>query len=132
MNARQNERQEFAVLHARSMWSAMKNINESGRSSLCIVITVSFFLREMKFRDLRFHKEFADFFAESFTLDSDDQKQAASEATTRIAKQYDYLRDAIWKFQSDPPEATGAEHWTTMEEVEDVERELSPKSHLNF
>lgn len=85
MNARQNERQEFAVLHARSMWSAMKNINESGRSSLCIVITVSFFLREMKFRDLRFHKEFADFFAESFTLDSDDQKQAASEATTRIA-----------------------------------------------
>lgn len=39
----------------------------------------------MKLRDLRFHKEFDDFFTESFTLDFDDQKQAASEAATHIS-----------------------------------------------
>ena len=39
----------------------------------------------MKLRDLLFHKEFDDFFTESFTLDSDDQKQAASEAATHIS-----------------------------------------------
>ena len=43
------------------------------------------FLRGMKLWDLRFHKEFADFFTGSFTLDSDDKKQAASEAATRIS-----------------------------------------------
>ena len=46
---------------------------------------VYLFLRGMKLRDLRFHKEFADFFTESFTLNSNDQKQAASEAATCIS-----------------------------------------------
>lgn len=42
------------------------------------------FLYGMKLRDLRFHKEFTDFFIESFDLDSG-QKQAASEAATCIS-----------------------------------------------